>query len=315
MDTTKPITYRTYYKKLIEDYTKVKKEALEALDELKLNEKALYEDVKSIADRYKKEFSIDLFKYDEFVNNEYSTGTFIRLAKGAFLNRKNNYLLVADLFDLYNLAKKQKDIYQLKKDIERYSKILNLNLKEYKEILKSFYYEVHRQMILKGYGYVFEDDLGWTCINRCKVDRIRQHIDYAATKKKKQEILDRGGRLYNKEEEEWAKKNNLPYNGEDYKVYQNVECLYEIPLIDCKLPNGRKLKLEPADTRGKDIRGKSNSDLIKEANGNLEYICKLDLGLKAKLSICLDMNKTLYTNFIRNENQKPINVRSSRRKD
>lgn len=310
-----PITFRAYYKKLIQDYTQIKKDALSALEELNITEKVLYEEIKSNADRYKQEFGINLFKYDEFVNNEYSDGTFVRLAKGAFINRKNNYLLVSDLFDLYNLAKKQKDIYNLKKDIELYNKILALKSKDYSRILQTFYFEVHKKMILKGYGYVFENDLGWTCINRCKIDRVKRHLDFAATKKKKEEILARGGRLYNKKEEKWCKENNVPYNGEQYAVYQNIESCYEIPLIDCKLPNGRKFKFSIADTRGREVRGKSNEDLINEANGNLEYICDLNVGLNTKLNICNEMDKTLYINFIRNENQTPINARATHRKN
>ena len=304
----KPINYRTYFKKLKEEYTRIKEDALLALEELKSAEKVLYEEVKSVADVYKTEFDINLFDYKEFVENKYDNGVFIRLAKGAFLNRKNNYILVADLFNLYNLAKKQKDIYTLENDIIFASKILNLDIKEYRNILQTFYYEVHKKMILKGYGYVFENDLGWTCINRCKIVSGRPHIDFAATKKKKEEILARGGKLYNKEEEEWCRKNNIPYTGEKYKVMQKLEYCYEIPLIDCKLPNGRKYKLEIADTRGQDLRGKSNEDLIKEANNSLEKICDMNLSLRAKLNICVEIDKTLYTNFIRNENQTPINA-------
>ena len=310
-----PITYRTYYKKLIQDYTQFKKDALSALEELYVTEKALYEEVKSNADRYKTQFDINLLKYEEFVNNEYSDGTFVRLAKGAFINRKNDYLLVADLFDLYNLAKKQKDIYNLKKDIYLYDKILDLKLKDYHKILQTFYFEVHKKMILRGYGYVFEDDLGWVCINRCKINKGRPHTDFAATKKKKEEILAKGGRLYNKEEEEWCRRNNIPYNGEKYTVLQKLESCYEIPLIGCKLPNGRKYKLEIADTRGKEIRGKSDEQLAKECNNNLEKICDLNVSLKTKLNICDKIDKTLYTNFIRNENQTPVNARKINRKD
>ena len=70
---------------------------------------------------------------------------------------------------------------------------------EYCRILNVFYSEVHRQMILNGYGYSFEGSLGWICINRCHKVKSKPTIDFAATKKRKQEILAQGKKLYNKE--------------------------------------------------------------------------------------------------------------------
>ncbi|MBO7693002.1 MAG: hypothetical protein J6Y28_09760 [Acholeplasmatales bacterium] len=310
-----PIGYRVYYKKLREDYTQRKEEALSVLDDLKLSVNALHEDIKSNAERYKNEFNINLFDYKEFVENTYIDGLFIRLAKGAFINRKGNHVLVADLFDLYNLAKKQKQIYDLNEDIRLYDKILLLTIKQYHTILLTFYNEVHKKMIIKGYGYVFEGDLGWTCINRCRLNKVKRHIDFAATRKKKEDIIARGGKPYNKEEAEWCEKNGLPYDGEPYTVLQHIESCYEVPLIDCKLPNGRKFKFEAADTRGLEGRGKTNEELREIAKDDLEAICNMQIGLKTKISLCNNIDKTLYTNFIRNENQEPINAVKINRKN
>lgn len=303
-----PITFRTYYKKLIEDYTQIKKEALEKLEELNTKATNLQKEIKEKEDIYKNEYNIELSKYEEFVNNRYINGIFIRVAKGAYVNSENDYIIIADLYDLYDLAKTQKDIISKENEIEFANKILGLNLKQYHKILQTFYFAVHKKMILNGYGYVFEDNLGWTCINRCKLEKVKHHIDFAATRKKKEEILARGGRLYNKEEADWCLQHGIPYNGEKYTVTQNIEVCYEVPLIDCKLPNGRKYKLEIADTRGREVRGKTNEQLIEETNGNLEKIVDLNVGLRTKLNICVELNKILYTNFIRNENQKPINT-------
>lgn len=303
-----PIGWNVYYKSMLDAYTQKKDEAFILLEDLRNSAKVLHEEIKSNKDIYKNEFNVDLFAYEEFVKNEYVNGDFLRVAKSAFLNRKNNYTLVSDLFDLYNLAKKQKDIYTIKKDIELYNNILDMDSKTYRKILNIFYSEVQKQLILKGKGYAFEGSLGWICINRCKVDKIKPSIDYAATKKKKEEIIAQGKKPYNQEEAKWCKEHNIEYDGVPYRVFQKLEYLYQVPIIDCRLPNGRKFKLELSDYRGPAVRGKTNEQLIEEADGDTEYICNLPLGLKAKLSICLKIDKTLYSNFIRNENQKPINA-------
>lgn len=303
-----PVNFRVYYKSMRAFYTEKKKTSKEALQELNKVVADLHESVKSNKDTYLNEFGIDLFKYDEFVNNRYSTGEFLKLAKGAFMNRKNNYTLVSDLFDLYNLSKKQKEVADLEHDIELCDNIINIDLSTYRDILWVFYCEVQRQMILKGKGYAFEGSLGWVCINRCKLKKTKPHLDYSATRKNKEALIAQGKRPYREEEAKWCRQNNIEYDGVRYCVFQKIEHVYEIPLIGCKLPDGRKYKLEIADYRGQAIKGKTNAQLIEECNRDVEQICKLPVSIRTKLYMCLEIDKTLYTNFIRNENQETISV-------
>ena len=209
---------------------------------------------------------------------------------------------------MYELAKKQKAIHELRRDVEFYDKLTSLTIRQYTEILRTYYTEVQRQMILKGAGYVFEGSLGWICINRCKIDKQRTHIDFSKTKKKKAEIVANGGKLYNKEEAKWCKAHGIEYNGQDGRVFLRNEYCYEIPLLDCHIPHGSKIRFVSADYRGNALRGKTNQDLLEEADYNTEYICKLPLDIRTKLNLCIEADKTLYAKFIRNENQKPINA-------
>lgn len=310
-----PINVRTYYKSMMAAYTQLKADAVLAKDELNTVIADLWKSIYANISVYETEFNINLLKYKEFEENKYIDGVFLKTAKGMFINRKNNYMLVSDLFDLFNLARKQKQIYDLENDIKFYNKILALNFKQYTEILRVFYTEVHKHMILKGEGYVFEDMIGWTCINRCHIVKSTTRIDYKATKENKKKLLEEGKRLYNAEEAAWCKQNGLPYDGVDYRVYLNNEYCYEVPLIGCKLPNGSKYKLVGADYRGREIRGKHNDELISMCNSKIENICELPLDLRTKLGLCNTVDKMLYLNFIRNENQQPINATEISRKN
>ena len=310
-----PTNFRVYYKNLKDKYTVLKEKLIEEYNSKQQEEKVLYNDIKSNKDIYIDNFKINLFDYEEFVDNKYINGSLYQKAKTLFINRKEHHTIVNSLFDLFRFAKKQKELYELEKQINLCNKVIQLSLKDYTELLKVYYTEIHKLMILKGYGYVFSGLLGWICINRCRIKKAKPHIDYAATKKRKLALIAEGKRLYNKDEAAWCEQNGIEYNAVDSRVYMHNEYCYEIPLIGCKLNNGRKLKLVISDYRGSNIRGKSNEDLAHMCNNNLNDICELPVDLKTKLTICDSVDKILYTNFIRNENQEPINATKTDRKN
>lgn len=307
----KPTNFRVYYTCMKNRYTQVKEDAINNLDVLQ--EKLQY--YKQLVDDdfiiNKKDFPINLEDYSEYINNKYIDGELLRIAKGILLNKKENYELVGRFFNIYSLAKLQKDIYDLKNNIAFYNKLLNLTLKEYNNILKLYYTKVQEKLIIDGFGYVFEGKLGWICINRCKLNRNRPHIDYQATRQRKEKLKAEGKRIYNKEEAEWCEKNGIDYKAEDGRVFQNIEHVYEIPLLGCKLTNGSYIKFQVSDYRGANVRGKHNSDILKESNGDKYIICSYDVDIRTKLNICLEADKLLYSKFIRNENQKASVVKQT----
>lgn len=310
-----PTNFRIYYKSMQEHYKSLKDEALVIKEDLISKIKNKYNNILNNIQIYKDNFGVDLNSYDEFVNNTYITGHLLRISKGMFINRSNNYELTAILYDLYNFAKTQKDLYDLNKDITKYEKLLNLSLKQYTEILRVYYTEVQKHLILEGEGYSFSNDIGWICINRCVIRKCKKMIDFAATRKREAELKKQGVRIYNKEEADWCRKNGIEYKAEDKRVFKNDEYCYEVPLIGCKLPNGTKLKLEITDYRHSSLRGKTNEELSKIANNNPKDICNLKIDMKTKLTLCDKADKILYTKFIRNENQESIAIRKANRKN
>lgn len=301
-----PTNFRVYYKLFIEDNKQKLEEALKSKENLEEDVKTKHTNVSSWKDIYEKEFGIKLDSYSEFQTNRYTTGKFYKVAKGLLINKQNDYELVTDLFNLFDLADTQKQLYDCISNIQFYNKCIKLTMKEYTEILRIYYTEVHKKLILEGKGYVFSNNIGWICVNRCIFDRRKKILDYAATKKREKELLEKGERIYNKEEAEWCIRNGIEYNGKDKRVFKNDEYCYQVPLIECKLPGGNHLKLEMGDYRHKDLRGKTNEDLIELCNGDTNKICELPVDLKTKITLCDKADKILYTKFIRNENQKPI---------
>lgn len=301
-----PTNFRVYYKLFIQEYKQKLEDTIELKEKLEEEVRAKHDEVYSQIETYDKEFGIKLKAYSEFNNNTYSTGLFYKVAKGLLINKQNNYELVADLFNLFDLADTQKKIYSYNKSIELCNKCISISLKEYTEILRVYYTEVHKKLILEGQGYAFSNNIGWICVNRCIFDKKHKMLDYAATKKREKELKEKGARIYNKEEAEWCVRNGIKYEAEDKRVFVCNEYAYQIPLIGSKLTNGNSLKLEISDYRHAKFRGKTNDDLIKLCNNDTKKICELPLDLKTKVTLCDKADKLLYTKFIRNENQKPI---------
>lgn len=308
-----PTNVHVYYTSMKNTYTQKKEEAIELLEKLYKNVNELRETIDKDFIVNKNEYPINLNDYQEYKDNKYIDGSFLRVTKGILFNREGNYELIGRNYDIYNLAKTQKDIVDANNTIAFCNKLLNITVNEYSNLLKVYYTQVQKKLILEGYGYVFAGKTGWICVNRCHIVKARPHIDFKATKERKAQILAEGKKLYNKEEAEWCKANGIEYKAEDGRVYQKINYVYEIPLLDSKVKNGDSLKLTTSDYRGIKIRGKSNDVLFEEANGDKNKICDIDVDIRTKLYLCLKADDILYNKFIRNENQKPSSVKPTNR--
>ena len=310
-----PTNFRVYYKTMRERVKPQYEKAVEEYEALLIEEKALYSEIKSKLDVYKNTYKFDCMEYEEFVNNSYSSGEFYNHAKGLFINKKNNYKTTTVLYNLYKLARKQKELHDNKIQIDQWEQMLGLTLDEYQRVLETFYNEVIRQMIVEGKGYVMEQPLGWICINRCKViEGKRKLLDFKKTKDKKAQLFAEGKRLWNKEEAEYAQRVGIEYKGEDYRVFKNEEYIYEFALINCHALKEDKVDFNVVLSH-RSLIGKTEEDCIKECNGDLNKICSLKAGPSKKLSMCLKANNILYLNFIRNEAQQSIKTPKANRKN
>lgn len=309
-----PTTYHDYYKSMKDRTSRKKDEAQNVLDDLRTKEFGLYNKVKEDTEGVAA-LGIYLSNYKEFEENKYIDGKFYKDVNSKLIKGSDNVWLTTRKVNLLSLVKTQKEIYELENQIKYYDILLNLSLKEYSKIVEKFYTEVHKKLILEGNGYVFEGKLGWICVNRCHLVNKAPKLNSMATKKRKEQLLSEGKRLYNKEEAEWCEANGIKYDGVDYRVWLDSEYCYEIPLIGCKLENGTKFKFTTSDYRNYKLRGKSNEQLIEECNNNPSEICDLKVDVRTKLNMCLKADNGLYLKYIRNEGQKSLSYGKTDRKD
>lgn len=256
------------------------------------------------------EFKTNLADYPEFVQDKYINGRILTTLGILYKDDKIDNETRAKLLEIINYFKAKKRIAEIDRTKVSYQKCLKLRQKDYLHIIKTFYTKLH-EYLLQGYGYVYDNRIGWVCFNRTvyrqKGDNV---LDYAKTKANKKKLIEQGVHLWNKAERDWAEKNGLPYNGVDYRIFRKPEAVYEFPLIDCTLPNAYILQFKKVNYRPYEFNGISNEDLLEQTGGDVNKIYKLNIDLKTKLSLCLEADKLLYTKFIRNENQESIKHRT-----
>ena len=142
-----PVHIREYYKAMKEAYTQKKDDALKEREELISEVEVLQQDIENKHEDYLK-YNINLSKYPEFINNEYEDGSFLKMCKGAYLNRENDYILTAELHSLLKLAEKQYRIYELKAQLELFTKILSIKTNEYVRYMREYFNVVHKYDIV-----------------------------------------------------------------------------------------------------------------------------------------------------------------------
>lgn len=301
-----PVRLNEYWQLMKEHYTKLCADAVKEESKLSKKIKVDHAEIKSNLDVYKDKFKINLLDYSEFVDNNYTTGDFYKAAKTLFINRRNNYELIADIFDIYNLAINQKKINNLRKQINLYRKCIKLNYKSYCNIFKTYYSEVNKLIILKGYGYTCGYGSGCICINRIYNSKNRNYLDIQATLKRKKELQKAGAKLYNKEEADWCAKYGYDYKYEPCAVYKSTEYYYEYVYFGAKIHNGGTARFETSDYRPKELRNKTLEELVEFCNHDINKVLDLKLSLRHKFTLCMMIEPTLGLKQIKNEYQKPL---------
>ena len=178
----KPIGLREYYENAKDIYTKKKEVAQLDNDRLKEVVTRQRNDIVKYLDLYK----LPIVDYPEFRENKYINGRLLNAAIGLYQDKRINAEVKGACFKLLVLAKNQEKYYNNTKIINKANKVLSLTYKKYVAIIRTFYKEVHKKLILDGYGYVFHGTIGWVCINRVlNTDKCRKMLDFAATNAKK----------------------------------------------------------------------------------------------------------------------------------
>lgn len=209
------------------------------------------------------------------------------------------------LLQLLRYSEVLKSCYNCTRGIELAQKRTSITHNQYKEYLRKYYMQGVHKAILEGYAYRFGYGTGDLLINfwKYKTEVRKTIVDWAATKKRKQEILDAGLKLYNKDEAAIYELRGLKYDGVPYVVYKTNKEYYDIELVNNKhfrTKNAIKFKHSnyiPAKFRNKSVEELANMFV------SLDEIAVQDLGIRHKLVVSLQKDPTIYLKYIRNAEQ------------
>ena len=178
-----------------------------------------------------------------------------------------------------------------------------LKPKDYKEYLRKYYMQGVHKALIDGFAYRFGYGIGDVMINYWKyVNKPRAtFVDWAATNKRKQEILDAGLKLYDKDEAEIYKIRGLKYDGIPYIVYKTNTEYFDIELFNNRI-GGKYIRFKHSNYIPYKFRGK-NVEKLASMFKSVDEIAVQDLGIRHKLITCAEKDPTLYLRYIRNAEQ------------
>ena len=313
----RPIKIIQHYK----DYRTMNEDRLDkAIHRVEDLRKAIIELRKRIIDNksnYRKQFKIDLDCYEEWIKDTYITGKLFRDVKSAF-TKASNLNNQTDILDLVKYARYKQELSELDKNITFYNKILKIKVWDYSRILLEYAKQIHKKIILEGAGYSFGHGLGVLAVLRYKnKSKFTKFVDYNATNKARQKVLDEGGKLYDKETAKWCKENNIPYDLKPIIVYKNrKEYIDQFVLILKRCKDATLIDYHTSELRNhKDAKGLTNKQIAEKCDNDVEKICDFAVDIQTKLHICGELKPELYNNYIRYENQEDIADRAASRKD
>lgn len=205
------------------------------------------------------------------------------------------------LLQLLRYSELLKFIDDCNKKIELANNRSKITPKKYKEYLKKYYMQSVHKVLLDGHAYRFSHGIGDLMINYWKyVNGVRSKIvDWNETNKRKQEILNAGLKLYDKEEAEIYKIRGLKYDGIPYVVYKTNNEYYDIELVNCKSFSKNNIKFKHANYIPTKFRKRTPEDIANQFN-SVDEIAVQDLGIRHKLIVALEKDPNIYLKYIRN---------------
>lgn len=313
---TPDIDIKSFYLKYI---TSAKKDAIEYRkhrEEAKKIKEELYKYIDENKDIILDAYGIDVTKYELEWNKKYNDGEglynkCIRCANTISHDDVNK----RHILQVIKYCNALRNEYKYARLTELSYKRENLNINQYRDYLGAFFNKVHK-CVLEGHGYEFGYGIGTFIINRWKLlGKTKKKMDYQATKKRKEELLQKGYKLFDKLEATWYKHHNIPYDGVDYRVWRTEDYCYEVGFYNTTLFSRSALEYVNNEYINKFIRGMSYKELAEKVCKSVNDVYNLKADIKVKLSVLLNFDPNKYLNFIRNVEQDRSKFRANRSKN
>lgn len=253
----------------------------------------------------KDEYGIDITRFDiEWNKEQYNCSKSLNKLIVNTLQNYDNSKNRAVLIQILKYCRTLEDENEYRSLIDLATVRSNITFKDYKKYITKFYTEVHR-CVLNGEGYVFDEGIGTFLINYWKLNKSRTKaiIDFAATNKRKREIIAAGLKPYDEEEAMFYKEQGIPYDGVEYKIYRSDGNLYEMTFIDSKVFGRKELDFQRTEYVHAKFRGLSYQQIADGFVKSEDDLINLNVDLRYKLNILIYLEPSKYLKFVRNAEQ------------
>lgn len=308
------ISFDDYYRQFIYKVKCRRKVATKSHIQYCKNRNSVHDYLTNYKDKIKEALEIDIDSYVGFVDKIYDEtlhNKVINLLKGVKTDNPARVYCI----QLNKYCQLLQEIDKLTKEIDICNKLSKMSRLEYMNYVNTYYARVHKT-ILDGQGYKFDNGIGILLINRWKINEggRKTYVDYNESYKRKQELIKKGIKLYNKVEAEWYKARHIPYDGVKYTVFRNESYYYEFTIANSMLAKKATLEYVHPETIPPKFK-KMTHKQIAETCRTYSDIWKLQVDIKVKLNILLIKDPTKASNYVRNRTEEKYSYRKNNSQD
>lgn len=246
--------------------------------------------------------NLDVTKYTKELNKEYNDTEALYMQSTIIYKKSlNKNINIYYLLAVIKYCNALRVIYTADANIRLTNKRTQLNIVQYRALLSKYFIKVHK-CLLEGNGYEFGYGTGVLTINRYKYLNKKKapKLDYAGTKKRKQELINAGVKIFDASEKALYDAKGIPYDGVDYRVYLTAEHFYKVQFFYGRATRNRKLEYQKIARTDIEIRCGDYKAIADKYVTKIEDIYSLPIDLHKKLAILLYKYPEKYLNFVRN---------------
>lgn len=178
----------------------------------------------------KKHLNIDLDKYQEYVHCKFNESyalyhiAYERICKMSTGKTSGNEYKVGLAKSITAYTKLLDNLENAKHKLKCYEAADKVGKREFNKRLATYYNKVVEK-VMHGQAYNFSNNIGKFYIEFISLNKgsIGSKINFAATNKRKKELLAAGVELYSEVKAAWYKARNIKYEGVDYRVYNTSD--------------------------------------------------------------------------------------------
>ena len=291
-DITPKTIYLKFRNKAIIEYERLVRKA----DRISNAKETCYNYLSARKGNIAKDLNIDLDQFYEFNNQAYNSSLELESFVIKLL-KKHTKGERQDVIELAKWCSILKNEHKTFKELRLCKKKSELTFDEYKTYLFDYYCQVHK-IILEGNTYKFGHGIGTIRFRKFVFNENYRSIDFDATRKRKQEIIDAGKKVYNKLEAINAKVQGKEYDGIPYIVYKTNNYGYSLKLENSIIIRDRlPYDFKPVSYINAKYRGYNYNQIIEKFCKTEDDINYLQIDLRTKLALLLIINPGVSLRF------------------